>query len=101
MDAYSIVTSLPNPKTDIENDDFFIDNRNEEAEVVALGTIEANRSYLTSVYWHDYRSGNSTDCGKWSVNAELADQFVPGGDYNTVSWTPLTQLAYGCNRGKK
>ena len=47
MDAYAIYTSLPNPKTDLENDDVLGD-RNEESEVVALGSVEASTYFMTT-----------------------------------------------------
>jgi hypothetical protein len=59
MSAYSVSSTLPNPKTDIENNDLF-GNRNEESEVVALGSVSVG-TYNMVTYWYDYRSGGPTD----------------------------------------
>lgn len=92
MDAYAISTSLPNPKTDLENDDLLGD-RNEESEVVALGTVEAT-TYNMSVMWYDYREGETNDNGQWQAQFNMSGQYIgkgniwirTNGDYNNV-WT--------------
>lgn len=97
MDAYSISTTFPNPVTDLENDDI-LGNRNEEAEVVALGAIQGNTPYYVTVLWHDYRTGNTSDQGQWNVNAELSKKSII--DYNVISgmWSSVVQLTYGPNK---
>ncbi len=101
MDAYSIATSLPNPKTDLENNDPF-GSRNDEAEVIALGTVSA-KSYYMSVMWYDYRSGGSSDNGTWYVNAEISSKGIL--DYNVIQpsgwngWAGCTNKSYGKTGG--
>jgi hypothetical protein len=96
MDAYSIITSLPNAKTDLENDDIF-GNRNEEAEAIALDPVDSSTTYYVSVNWTDYRTGAESDAGQWNVNAELSQQGI--NDYNTVDWSGCTFLTYGKTKG--
>jgi hypothetical protein len=100
MDAYSISTDLPNPVIDIENDDWF-GSRNEEAEVVALGTV-TNTSYYMSVLWDDYRTGANDDNGKWVINSQMSELGVS--DYNVLqpssdgsAW--CQEKTYGKNSG--
>lgn len=101
MDAYSIATSLPNPKTDLENNDIF-GTRNDEAEVVALGTVSATTYYM-SVMWYDYRTGSSSDNGQWNVNCEISSKGVS--DYNVIQpsgwngWAGCTNKTYSKNAG--
>ena len=93
--ATTISTSLPNPKTDIEANG---GNYLNESEVMALGTIVANKNYYMSTKWNDYRPILSTN--SWYVNAEISHQdFPPFGDYNTVDWSSCTSLPYGPNQG--
>lgn len=107
MDAYAISTSLPNPKTDLENDDLLGD-RNEESEVVALGTVEAT-TYNMSVMWYDYREGETNDNGQWQAQFNMSGQYIgkgniwirTNGDYNNVWTSDVIQatMAYGKNGG--
>ena len=117
MDAYSIATSLPNPKSDLENDDLFGD-RNEESEVVALGTVSA-RTYYMSTKWYDYRTGGSDHNGEWRAQFHMSGQYLPAGligkyttsdgrkwnassnDYNAVWISSINQaiMTYGKNGG--
>lgn len=92
MHAVAFSTSLPNPKCDLENDDDAeVDERNEEAEIVALGEVE-DTSYYMYAYWYDYREGNSNDDGKWQVEFVMSGQYIGNGnlwfpsfgDYNTI-----------------
>ena len=91
MHAIAFSTSLPNPKCDLENDNTEIDDRNEEAEIVALGEVE-NVSYYMYAYWYDYREGNSNDDGMWQVEFVMSGQYIGQGnlwipsvnDYNTI-----------------
>ena len=97
MSARTITTTLPDPYvTDLENDDLF-GARNEEAEVVILGSITSGTAYSMTVYWDDYREGNSGDNGQWNVNAELSSRGVS--DYNVDSWSSLASLTYGPTSG--
>lgn len=95
MGAYSITTSLPNPKTDLEDNNS--DGRDDEAEAVALGKIEAGL-YSMNVTWIDYRTGASTDNGQFNVNAESSKKGVI--DYNVVDWEGCVQMTYGKNKGQ-
>lgn len=97
MDGYSITTSLPNPKTDLESNNP-LGNAQDEADVVALGTIVANKSYTMTVQWWDKRDGLSGSNGDWVVNAELSKKGIF--DYNTQRYLGLASLAYGISPGK-
>ncbi|MBQ7976969.1 MAG: hypothetical protein IJ300_14890 [Clostridia bacterium] len=109
MDAYAISTSLPNPKSDLENDDL-LGNRNEESEVVALGTVEAT-TYNMSVMWYDYREGETNDNGQWEVQFNMSGQYIgkgnlwikTNGDYNNVWTSDVVQatMVYGKNGGSQ
>jgi len=98
MDAYSVSSTLPNPKTDIENDDWF-GNRNEESEVVALGTVSA-KEYNMITWWDDYRSGGSTDNGRWQCQFSMSEK--GWSDYNNVIQSDVIQATvnYGKTSGK-
>lgn len=104
MDAYAIYTSLPNPKTETENDDI-LGSRDEESEVVALGAVQVGR-YNMYTYWYDYRNGDSNDAGQWQLQFGMSGQYLgnntigwseSSGDYNTVWSTaePQIILSYG------
>lgn len=93
LDAYTITTSLPNPKTDIESDD--LDGYNEEADVVALD-IPSATNYKMAVYWMDERDGKNS--GEFVVNAELSEKgFI---DYNTVDYKTCVSYYYGADKGE-
>ena len=98
MSAYSVTTSLPDPKSEVENDDPF-GSRNEESEAVALGEIEGGVEYEMIVSWRDYRSGDPDDKGEWRANAELSGQRF-GGDYNVEDYDSLASLEYGDTQGR-
>lgn len=101
LNARRITSTLPNPKFDLEND-LFSDSNNyqEEAEVVALGTIQAGVRYNTTVEWDDYRDGQ-IELGHWNVNSELSAKGVQ--DYNVISGQSesLVFLYYHANKGEK
>lgn len=109
MDAYAISTSLPNPKSDLENDDL-LGTRNEEAEVTALGAVTA-KTYSMSVMWYDYRDGDANDNGEWLCQFNMSGQYVKvlgvwipsNGDYNNVRQSTAIQatLPYSKNGGTK
>ena len=91
---YAIATSLPNPKLDAENDDLEdLDDRNEESEVVALGTVSAT-TYWMSTIWDDYRTGGPYQNGEWRVQFHMSGQYLPMGiiktDYHSAGqyWIP-------------
>lgn len=86
-------TDLPNPKTDLENNDFVLDMIDDEAEVVALGTIEANKDYTFRVRWIDHRSGGNDTDGRWVVNAELSKPVLS--EYNTIEYDDIVYIEYG------
>lgn len=96
--AYSITSTAPNVKTDIEPNsghDYY-----NEAEIVILGKLTAGKDYDMSVSWYDYRKGYLSD--RFAVNAELSNKpLLPGFDYNVVSggWKTLASLYYGKTAG--
>lgn len=96
--AYSITSTAPNVKTDIETNSGH-DYQN-EAEIVILGQLSAGENYDMSVSWYDYRKGYLSD--RFAVNAELSKKpSISGLDYNVVSggWKTLASLYYGKNAG--
>ena len=107
MDAYSISTSLPDPKSDLENDDSN-GTRNEESDVTALGAVEA-KNYYVSVMWYDYRNGDTDDSGKWQAQFAMSGQYIgrgniwikSNGDYNNVHTSSAIQatMPYSKNGG--
>ncbi|WP_105617935.1 pre-peptidase C-terminal domain-containing protein [Vallitalea okinawensis] len=107
MSAYSIISNLPNPKYDLESDNS--DLRNEEAEVVALGQVEA-KYYDVVIYWKDYRTGQLDHSGGWKGQFSMsAYGYIPGlfpdisTDYNNYYQSELDQiiLSYGQDGGEK
>lgn len=91
-----ITTNLPNPKLDVENDQF-LNSYNEEAEVTALGkTLVADHEYTMSVVWTDYRDGSSA--GVWGAKAELSKKGII--DYNVQDYKYLSaDVPYGATAG--
>nr|WP_312580084.1 hypothetical protein [Sedimentibacter sp.] len=98
MHAYAMVSNLPDPKFDMENDDIFGD-RNEESEVVALGTVEADDYYVKTT-WEDFRSGGDKDNGKWQCQFSMSKKGIS--DYNTFVQSSAIQatLNYGKYAGQ-
>lgn len=98
MDAYAIVSNLPNPKYDLENDDI-LGSRNEESEAVALGTVSA-KSYYVKTSWDDLRSGNDTDKGRWECQFSMSKKGAS--DYNTFTQSHDVQatIYYGKTAGQ-
>lgn len=97
VEATSMASALPDPKYDLEDDNF--DGDNEESEVVALGTVKA-QSYNTTTYWNDFRTGYSGDSG--TINAQFAMSAKGVSDYNTVVQSDVVQasFAFGDNPGR-
>lgn len=108
MDAYSITSTLPNYKSDLENDDL-LGSRNEESEVCALGKVES-KEYNMVTYWKDYRAGGTKDNGKWQCQYSMSGQYnkvlgawiATSGDYNCVVQSDVIQatVPYGKTSGK-
>ena len=96
FNAYSIITTLPNPVEDYENDDP-LGSRDEEAEVTSLGGIKSDTTYSMSVYWDDYRDGSRSS--HWRVQGELSKKGVK--DYNVQDYKYLAKLDYGPNKGSR
>lgn len=99
MDAYAITSTLPNYKPSMEanaSDGFTYCN---EAEAVAMGTIEANTYYNMYVYWHDYRTGTAASAGRWSINAESSALLIT--EFMTHDYDTLASLNYGKNKGSR
>ena len=97
--AYSIITDLPSPITDLENN-WGSSGNNNEAEVTALGRLTANKTYSMTTCWEDKRSGNAEDKGSWVVNAELSVKSITG-EYNVFDnqYRHLVSDTYTENRG--
>lgn len=95
--AYSVATNLPDPKTDIENDDL-TGSRNEESEAVALGTVQANKEYYMRTTWDDYRS-SSSDSGRFEVMFAMSAKGIS--DYNNVvqAAQPQATINFGSTAG--
>lgn len=99
MDAYAITSNLPDPKFDMENDDWF-DSRNEESETVALGQVVSNKKYYMTTKWEDLRNGNSGDSGRWQCQFSMSKK--GWSDYNTFVQSSEVQatINYGTNAGQ-
>lgn len=82
VNAYSISTNLPDPKTDLENDNPEVDTFNEESEVVALGRVEAGVNYSMATYWNDYRNGDSGDSSTIQAQFNMSNKPWWSADYN-------------------
>ena len=91
LSAYAVVTNIPNPKIDIEDDSgdagsSDTDSNYEESEVACLspGSLVAGKQYVMTTYWYDYRAGVENDSGWITVRPEMSHQFpsLPGGDLN-------------------
>lgn len=96
MDAYSVTTTLPDPKTDLEGGET---GYNHESEAVAQGDLTANKTYWMTTNWHDYRpTSDNGKTGRWTANAELCAKGV--GDYNTDDWESLTQIPFNGEKGE-
>lgn len=91
LDAYYIVTNLPNPKKDLEND--WSNQYREESEVVALGTVVPSKKYYVKTYWNDYREANGSQSGVIGVNFGISHQTFYGGDYNNCLSAPNPSAA--------
>lgn len=89
VEVTSIASTLPNPKYDIEDDNF--DNDPEESEVVALGTVSAT-SYKMTTYWYDFRTGYSGDSGK--IRAQFSMSAKGLFDYNNVVQAGAVQASF-------
>jgi hypothetical protein len=89
LSARSISTNLPDPKTDLENDSWF-NTLEEEAEVVALGTVAASTFYFMDVYWDDYRTGYTSDRGQIQVQFAMSNQGFS--DYNNCTQSSAIQI---------
>ncbi len=98
MVPYSVSTTLPNPKYDLENNDI-LGSRDDEAEIVALGEIIGGVMYEMTVFWTDYRTGASSDYGEWRINAELSKKAPFIDEYTVEQWSPVVTLSYGTQNG--
>ncbi len=87
IDAVSITSTLPNPKYDLEDNNFF--GENDESEVVALGTVSA-KSYAVRTYWDDNRDGDSRDSGKIQVQFAISKKGIF--DYNNCIQSGAVQI---------
>ncbi|MBT2282236.1 hypothetical protein J7E78_01545 [Paenibacillus polymyxa] len=97
IDGDEVRTNLPNPKIDIEDNNFF--GEDDETEVTVLGTVESGKTYYMESLWNDYRDGGSGDSGK--VNAQFAISKKGASDYNNCVQSSVVQHVhtYGDNLG--
>ena len=100
FDAYSITTTAPNVKTDIEANFGLYNN---EAEIVIFGTLTANQNYSMTVKWRDVRGGFGGNTNNFVVHSELSEKVFFGLlDYNVVQngHVGLATLAFGNYMGR-
>lgn len=97
IDGDEVRTNLPNPKIDIEDNNFF--GEDDETEVTVLGTVVVGQTYYMESLWNDYRDGDSGDSGK--VNAQFAMSAKGVSDYNNCVQSSVVQHVhtYGDNLG--
>lgn len=94
IDGDEVRTNLPDPKIDIEDNNFFGDD--DETEVTVLGTVTSSKMYYMESFWNDYRDGGSGDGGK--VNAQFAMSTKGFSDYNNCVQSSVVQHVH--NYGK-
>jgi len=97
LDADLIVSTLPNPKYDYEDDNG--DGRDEESEAVALGSVTTSTQYAMRTYWNDRRKGGKEDGGVIEVAFTMSKKGFS--DYNTCQPPKEDQIhnRYGKRRG--
>ena len=93
--AYSVTSTAPNIKTDIETNsghDYY-----NEAEIVIFGSLTAGKTYSMTASWTDYRKGFLSHV--FRVHAELSEKGVS--DYNVIAggYKQLADLSYGKTAG--
>lgn len=97
IDADEILTNLPSPKLDIEDNNFF--GQDDESEVTALGTVNTTTSYYMETRWNDLRDGGSGDSGKIQAQMGISEKGLL--DYNTCTQSTAIQhtFTYGDSLG--
>lgn len=93
-----LYTNFPNPVKDVEDDNG--DGKNEESEVVALGTMNNTTQYYMHTVWLDTRTGASSDIGQFAYTFHMSSQDFPWGDYNTRVYDRVHDVYYGANQGQ-
>lgn len=88
LDAYSIYTTIPNPKVDLESNG--LNSKNDESEVVSLGGLKAGYGYYMRTYWDDSRSGSSSHSG--TIYARFAMSNKGFSDYNNCTNAAFDQV---------
>ena len=98
LDAQVIVTTLPNPKADFEDDNR--DGYKEESEIVALGTVDTTTTYAMKTYWYDRRP-TTGGYGGW-LQAQFAMSKKGLIDYNNCYTSGAVQITnyYSGFRGR-
>ena len=81
---------------DLEDDNG--DGKNEESEVVALGTMNTSTQYYMRTIWRDTRTGAPTDNGSFAYTFHISAQTFPWGDYNTITYDRVKDVYYGVNQ---
>ena len=96
LSAYAVITNIPNPKIDIEDDELIFNN--EESEVICLSpeNLIAGQQYRMITYWKDKRNGNNEGY------IELSSEFSVKGssDYNFAGSQYRKTISYGKTRGQ-
>lgn len=94
MDCVYIYSTLPNYKSDIEDDPFpFGNGYADEAEVVARDLVSANKEYEMFAHFEDYRDKNPAT-SIVEVNTAISEKSITG-EYNTVNWAPMVTFNIG------
>lgn len=96
LSAIYLATNLPNPKFDTENDDL-LGSRDEESEVVALGTVQSEKYYYFQTVWDDFRDGTS-DGGKIQCQFAMSKKGI--NDYNNVVTSSAVQATHDLGKTK-
>lgn len=98
ISAWEVLTNLPNPKVDIEDNNLW--GADDESEVVALGTVVADKAYYMTTKWLDNRGGKSTDSGRIQAQFAMSKKGIL--DYNNCTQSSTVQhtFTYGDNQGK-
>jgi hypothetical protein len=94
ISASVVSSNLPNPKYDLENDNYVAEY--DESEVVALGTVSATNYYMATT-WNDYRDGGAGDSG--TIQGQFSMSKAGFSDYNNCIQSSAVQeyITYGDN----
>lgn len=99
LSAYYIVSSVPNPVYDIDDDDG--DRRYEESEVTAHSSrVTPWRYYYMYVQWRDYRDCQFYSAGRLQARFAESHRWCPWCEFNTCIQSDRDQIynTYGACR---